>query len=304
MIKIVNLSEGQEDFFLLQIIRETGSKVNILIDGGKSEKKCRDKLKEYEFEKLDYIILTHIDSDHIHGLMGLFDKHDDKYKDTVIVYNKFINGMVSYKQAEKFEKMIENRNILVSYKEYQDNKGDIIFLSKSQRQKLKRNKEKIYITFLSPLREVVENLYNAYHYYKENNKIIPNNAEIVNRSSIMFLLEYKNSAILMLGDGYISDIIKSIDLLSDEKNAFEPIKKVSLIKLPHHGSAENNTELHSLLLKIHCEMFILTNSDESNVQIHESLKNELKGKDIYSANLCEKYEGLKVVCKREIEIKE
>ena len=120
----------------------------------------------------------------------------------------------------------------------------------------------------------------------------------------MFLLEYKNSAILMLGDGYISDIIANIDLLSDETYAFEPIKKVSLIKIPHHGSDENNTELHSLLLKSHCEMFILTNSDESSVQIHENLKSELKGKVIYSANLCKKYEGLKVVCKREIEIEE
>lgn len=284
MIRITNLSEGQEDCFLLQVCKKNSLKVNILVDGGRSKIRCMNMLERCEFDQLDYAILTHIDSDHIQGLIGIFESSSEKYRDTIIVYNKFINGMISYRQAENFEKIINKREIIVSYKEYQTNTGEISFMSVCQRKKLRKEKDKIYITFLAPSKEAIENLIDAYRVCKEFKKNKTNNAEIVNGSSIMFLLEYENSAILMLGDGYISDIISSMKLLANAEDTYEPIKEINLIKLSHHGSEKNNIELDSLLTIISCKKFLLTNSEKGSVKLEEKLRNQLQGKVVYSTN--------------------
>jgi len=60
----------------------TTDKFNILIDGGMSRtyyRILRDKLEE--LEQIDLVILTHIDEDHIAGLIELFDGKYDKSKE-------------------------------------------------------------------------------------------------------------------------------------------------------------------------------------------------------------------------------
>lgn len=54
----------------------------------------------------------------------------------------------------------------------------------------------------------------------------------------MFILEYQKKSILMTGDGYISDILQSIEQLADPKETVQPIIHFDLIKLPHHGSTK------------------------------------------------------------------
>lgn len=302
MIVINNLSNGQEDMFLISIQRENIPEIKILIDGGKSKKRCIDQLNALSFKHLDYIFLTHIDNDHAQGLLKILDSNQDEYKDTIIVYNKFVNGNISYKQAEKFEKMIENREVIVSYKEYQHNMGDLVFLSVEQRKKLQYDKEKIYITFLSPSKDKINMLYSYYSYYKKNSKIHHNNAKIVNSSSIMFIIEYQNTAILMTGDGYIMDIVGYISDLSDNNLTLYPIKKFNLIKIPHHGSKANNEGLRQLLSKTPCEKFIITNEDKGNIKIEDEIKNVLKEKQIYSSTSCCKYTGLDIKITNKIEL--
>ena len=238
-MKIKNLSKGQEDFFIITIEKEEMQEINILVDGGKSGSRCVKETIESGVKKIDYIVLTHIDSDHIQGLLMLLKKYEN-YNDTIIIYNKFINGLISYRQAEKFEKLIEKKEIIVSYKEYQDNSGMINFLSVNQRKKLVLDNKKVYFTFLSPDQDKVKNLYDYYSYYIEKGKKRTDDAEIVNRSSIMFILEYQKKSILMTGDGYISDILQSIEQLADPKETVQPIIHFDLIKLPHHGSTKNN----------------------------------------------------------------
>ena len=291
MIIIYNLSKGQEDMFLINIKNE----INILVDSGNSQKKCEEKLQGIDLNennKLDYIILTHIDQDHIKGLLGLLKDRKDICENTVMVYNKFINGLISYRQAEAFDKLINGHQVIVSYKEYQDNTGDIIFLSVKQRQKCKIGKGKIYITFLNPSKEKVEELYQNYKYWKKKEKKKSNDAKVVNRSSIIFILEYNEKAILMTGDGYISDIITFIEILSDNELTCVPIKKLDLIKIPHHGSKENNKKLDKILERMSCEKFIITNSTEGNVNIEDELIRMLKNKEIYVSEECNKYDGL------------
>lgn len=300
MLTIYNLSDGQEDMFLINI----ENNVRILIDSGNTMEDCKRKIKELNekennVDMIDYIVLTHIDQDHIRGFLRLLK---DEYDDTVVIYNKFINGLISYKQAEKFEKLIRGHKVVVSYKEYQDNFGDVIFLSPEQRRKYKIKKEEIYITFLNPPKEKIEELYQNYQYYKKTGKKMSNDTKVVNGSSIIFILEYDGKAILMSGDGYIADIIPFIEILSDEKKTYCPINKLDLIKIPHHGSKDNNEKLDKLLEKMNCNKFIITNGDKGNVKIENGLKEILKDKEVYASDNCDKYGELTIKTKCKITI--
>ena len=276
MIKLYNFSEGQEDAFLISI---ENKKLNILVDGGNGSNDIANKLKQNKIENIDYIVLTHIDQDHINGLIKLLEK--ENFSDFIIVYNKFIDGNISFRQAECFEKIIKGFECIVSYKNYQYSKGEIIFLSVEQRKLLEKKENEIYFTFFSPNRDKVKNLYDKYTSNHSGN-------DVINRSSIIFLLEYKNDSILMTGDGYISDIVDISRNLADDEIVYSPVKKINLIKIPHHGSELNNEKLNDLLNIIECEKFIITNKfinyNNSDVVIKENLITTLEKKYIFSSS--------------------
>ena len=285
-LEINNMSSGQEDMFYIKIKTSNGD-INILVDGGRSGNRCIEKIKESGVQKLDYIVLTHIDSDHIAGLLTLLNNSEmnEICKDAVIVYNKFINGLISYKQAEKFEKLIGNHEVVVSYKEYQENSGEIVFLSLNQRLMLKPVDEKVYFTFIAPDKEKVEKLYNNYDYFIKNRRNASRDSEIVNHSSIIFVMEHNQKAILMTGDGYLQDIIPSIKKLAEE--ARSPIKEYKLIKLPHHGSEKNNDGIDELLVYAKCDTFLITFKEKGSVKISKKMVDMLKNKTVYTSEVCE-----------------
>ncbi|SFD08470.1 MBL fold metallo-hydrolase [Butyrivibrio sp. YAB3001] len=307
MIRFNNFSEGQEDFFLIEIV-DNESTTNILVDGGIDPENCLDHIKKNVEGKLDYIILTHIDQDHIKGLLKLLDDKvvESKVKDTVFVYNKFTTGIISYRQAEKFEELIKGREIICSYREYQYNSGNAIFLSAEQRRKLpKKEKSQIYITFLSPTaRKEIELLYDYYQQYKEKHKNPSGNEYVVNKSSIMCLIEFEEALLLMTGDGYLKDILPTIEMLTGPKTIC-PLSKNVLIKIPHHGSYKNNEGLEEIIKLIPCEKFVLTNVDKKSlsknnaVKIADYILNLSQEKTIYSNS---EYEGLNADDKQSIEL--
>ena len=103
----------------------------------------------------------------------------------------------------------------------------------------------------------------------------------------------------MSGDGYIADIIPHIAILSDKEKTYCPINKLDLIKIPHHGSKDNNEKLDKLLEIMNCNKFIITNGDKGNVKIENGLKEILKDKEVYVSDNCDKYGELtiKTECK-------
>ena len=137
----------------------------------------------------------------------------------------------------------------------------------------------------------MQKLYEYYDYYKSRNKRKAGNGKIVNQSSIIFILEYNDYVVLMTGDGYIEDIIEDIKDLSDANKTNDPIEKIDIIKIPHHGSKDNNKQLDELLRRLPCDKFIITNKfkdlKQNDVRINKELIDILNGKTVYSSS----YEG-------------
>lgn len=313
MIEFINFSKGQEDFFLVKFIGDNKVEINILFDGGINSEKCIEHIRDNVDGKLNYIVLTHIDQDHIKGLLKLYTEEEDnnlksKLKDTVFVYNRFVNGIVSYNQAEAFEKMIQGREIICSYKEYQDNSGNAIFLSAEQRRKLpKKEKKQIYITFLSPTdRKEIEPLYDYYQQYKEKNKNPSGNAYVVNKSSIMCLVEYEETLLLMAGDGYFKDILPTFKILTGSQTIC-PISMNALIKISHHGSSDNNEGLDEIIGITQCDKFVITNVEEAQRNGKNSVKVadyilELSKNSSVSVYSNSDYNGLKITKEQSISL--
>jgi hypothetical protein len=62
---------------------------------------------------------------------------------------------------------------------------------------------------------------------------------IPNRSSIMFVAEYAGKRVLLTGDGRANDIVRG--LVRSGLMAPDGVYHVDVLKLPHHGSARNNS---------------------------------------------------------------
>jgi hypothetical protein len=70
-------------------------------------------------------------------------------------------------------------------------------------------------------------------------KRIAPDQSIPNRSSIMFVAEYEGRRVLLTGDGRANDIVRG--LVRSGLMASDGVYHVDVLKLPHHGSARNNS---------------------------------------------------------------
>ena len=280
-IKVHALDVGHGDAVIISLKNEKCVR-NILIDGGKATRgpnKINEKLKEVK--SLDGIIVTHVDNDHIGGVLNFIkDINDTKdklkkreklffleeVKEFFVIFNKFDDNLISYKQGRtlqdqliSFKKALrlfygKKCKLLKSYDIAKEIVLDgespgipIIIHSVSTRSKVDLiDNSKAYITILTPSKEdVIKNMVN-WNECEINNK--KSNAEIINKASISFLLEYADKKVLISGDAYIKDILNNLELIGRDK-----ISKIDLIKLPHHGSYENNIRLKELLNNYNCE---------------------------------------------------
>ena len=77
-MKITMMKAGYGDCFLIETKKNDGLPYNILVDGGTGDSyDGREKNRDYFFpylreNKIDLMILTHIDDDHIKGIQRLF----------------------------------------------------------------------------------------------------------------------------------------------------------------------------------------------------------------------------------------
>ena len=261
---------------------------NILIDGGIGDtyqnrlKRKGDLFGVVEYirnsnQKIDLLVLTHLDDDHIGGLLRWLNK--DKEASTLIKKVWFNSG----KEIAKELNIEENQDLNIEIKEGEDDfytstKQGIKFeeyLSKNQLwdgKIIKQGNEidllGLKFKILSPNIESLKNLLEVYKkeedyftsggefdfetslkdFIKEESKPkfkFKEDKSIPNGSSIAFVMEYQGKNFLFLGDAHPSVVVEGLNKFDiDKENTLE----AEIIKISHHGSKHNtNSELLSII---------------------------------------------------------
>ena len=271
-----------------------GARKNILIDGGPAKtfefrtsprplKLCLNEIKS-KSEFVDLLILTHVDDDHIGGLLVGFNKPgylSDLTKEVwfnsgKLVFNHFnqplgdsnyvilknnVGGNTSIAQGVKLENYLEEKNttspiwthpLIKAGDEFERFGCKFKFLSPSL-EKL----EKLLVVWEK--KKAVSNTSGANKDYSNSLEELilvdefKEDNSIHNGSSLAFIFEYLDKSLLLLGDAHPSVIVANLRLLGYSVN--KPLK-IDYVKVSHHGSKANtNDELLSLL---DCNNFIIS----------------------------------------------
>ncbi|MHA4265466.1 ComEC/Rec2 family competence protein [Bacillus cereus] len=282
-IKIKVLPAANGDSILISLGSKDEKKFNILIDGGRGRVCHRKLVKELEQikdmdERIDLLVVTHIDDDHISGILKLFRKG---YLDESTIKHCWFNSgeLISRELAGVSditrELPLEPDEKEVSYTQGWTLENKLKELKCWHDKLIVNNMEfefgEIKMTILSPDIPTLERLQKKWEIEVEKNKKVSATIEesrsfdevfnanfkedtsLPNRSSIAFLLCYKGKKLLMLGDAHPTVIYESLTKLGySESNKLS----VDIMKVPHHGSKGNiNRELLSI---INCSRFIIS----------------------------------------------
>ena len=225
---------------------------NILIDGGFGityEEQIKPQINKIK-NGLDLVVLTHIDEDHICGLIEMIKndrKNTAKIKELWFNSTKSIqvrknrNVSVSYGQGLTFDDLLKEHDVPVNNK---------IFLTDSDNQKKYTINDEIALQLLSPYESDLRILEEKEPKNQNPTECLKNKATQVstkfgndkrppNKSSISFILKHDRKEFLFLADANIDVINRSLRNLGyTEENKL----KVEFVKLSHHGSLENINE--------------------------------------------------------------
>ena len=275
-------------------------KTNILIDGGYGEtyeKEIQPKLNE--LESIDLVVLTHIDADHICGLIELVE-HDKSNREKIkelwfnsprsIEIEETKDVEVSSGQAVLFH------DLLIRYAI--PTKDNIYLANQNFRQEYLFNND-IKLNILSPFSDDLSELKRKHPVNQKVQKCRINKAtwsanekidyretplneidissiefgksgNVANNSSIAFLVEHESKKYLFLADANIETINKSLKALGYSK---DNRLVVEFVKLSHHGSRNNIN--NDFLDIIKTDNFITLTDGKSEQNKHPN-------KDIYS----------------------
>ncbi len=255
---------------------------NILIDGGIGDTyknssnvkgdlfKMIEKIREKK-EKIDLLILTHFDDDHIGGILRWLNKDKDAFKLIEKVWfnsgkeiakkfeseeNKELeieiieganNFYTSPKQGIKFEKYLRDKNLWEGEILEQGTEYDLFGLNfkilSPNNEKLDKllklyEKQKDYFTsgdeydFQTSLKDFINEESQLDFNFKED-------SSVSNGSSIAFIMEYKNKSFLFLGDAHPTVVIEGLNKFGKNK---DNQLTVELMKVSHHGSKFNTNK--------------------------------------------------------------
>lgn len=275
MITINNINVKQADCILVQFEKE-GKYFNLLVDGAYKKDDVSITLNEILGDQnIQGVVVSHLDADHISGVLNLVETKYSKIKDAFLLFNKFDSDLISYKQAkaleQRFGENYTDKKLIKSYEESfsqelleqlngNDNFLHVRIYSLTQRQmKEDINQDIVNITILGPSKEHAKRFM-----HKWNKNAV--DGKIINQSSIMLLLEFENKAVILSGDGYCSDIKDAIDEIKD-------LNKIHVIKAAHHGAVNNNDALTDLVTRYKVEhvFFTIDESKYNKSEEHPSL---------------------------------
>lgn len=254
------LRAGKGDAFILIWGKERSK---ILIDGGTPivYKQIREKITA--LSELKAVFITHIDYDHIGGIIRFIG---DKRRKNQIECPIFINtpNLVLVPSDDPKVGIKHGTQLIELLDEYNLNYQHVI---QEEMDKIVFNG--LHLTILSPNKQIIERLisdWTADEIYQEylktkrstESKVSNNHREIrsvdeiimdserikewsddlINSSSISFIAEYEDVRILLLGDAHPDIVSQSLKRLGySESKKLE----VNAIKVSHHGSKHNTT---------------------------------------------------------------
>ncbi|MCS7472478.1 ComEC/Rec2 family competence protein [Myroides odoratimimus] len=272
----------------------------ILVDGGTAQTfKYSLKAELKEITHINLLVLTHIDSDHIAGLIALFK---NSLVDKIQIDEIWINN----------PDLVEiNNGELISVRQG-DNLKNLI-LEKKPKTKLTQvsildeviSRSGIEFTILSPTNEIINELYTRWETLRvletqqnksnissvqnsniqsleDLNKIpfFPDKSiseDIFNASSIAFLLKCSDVSILLLADSRPEIIAQSLERIGI--NESNPLS-VDYVKVSHHGSLNNTSQELMRLIKS-SNYLISTNGGTAN---HQHPSRETISRIVYNSN--------------------
>ncbi len=271
-----------------------------LVDGGPStvyRKHLRNELRLINSAggHLDFVALSHIDDDHVKGLLDFTDelcKQKESGKPLTItidalLHNSFIQTM--------------GADVMDGYRSWMDlnpSKEKSIFkVDRSERSifqgdKLTRSAEKLEIpinpgidfsepislgdskssfTFgnltlqvLGPTERNLESLQQAWLEWLEQqgskDLLAPSDQTVPNVSSLMFLARVDEKKILLTGDGRSDDLVEGLRKagLTDSQDCMH----VDILKLPHHGSLRNISR--DFFYKVTADCYVISANGRDN----------------------------------------
>ena len=272
-----------------------GQPRNILIDGGPSKaytykrkekalKKALKLIKDAN-QRIDLLVLSHVDDDHIAGLLagfkngGYLEQLTDKvwFNSGKLIFDHFnqdpddsnlvdfgnnltdtdADNQTSIGQGVKFEDYITERGIW-------DHElilaGQIHQMFGIKFTMLSPTEDKLSKLLVKWEREAPDSITsNAKKDYNQTfaelleDDVFKEDKSIHNGSSIAFIFEYDDKRLLLLGDAHNDVIVNSIRQLGFNENNPLPL---DYVKLSHHGSQYNTSA--ELLNLIKCRNFIIS----------------------------------------------
>ncbi|WP_426370277.1 ComEC/Rec2 family competence protein [Pseudocolwellia sp. HL-MZ7] len=281
---VVRVLEANHGDCILVSHEGASGTVNILIDGGTSTTfkygprqrydgalcNVLDELKN-KGQHIELAVLTHIDDDHIHGLIKAFETPDYL---SDLVKSIWFNSSRLITQHFNAPEIPEN-NILLADDSPQTSRRqgkeleallDEVGCDRTPLIKVGQvhNVGPFKLTVLSPNQNQLEHLLHIWPSEEESGATAAHNndydlsleeiweadefksdSSVYNGSSIAFLLEIDNKKMLFLGDAHDQIVVDNIKELGfSETNKL----KLDLVKISHHGSQYNtSSEFLSLL---------------------------------------------------------
>jgi len=269
MLKIKVLPAGCGDCILISFGEEKDIK-NILIDGGAGtvyDDVLRNEIVKIrsEKQKIDLLIVTHTDTDHIGGIKKFIE--DESLNDCIkeVWFNSWRNF-----EGKPVKLSHDTQEISAGSAKTLENKlfKMNIWQDKLIAQGISRKYNKAKITVVSPNQDSLESFRG---YLKEEFLIsesddrkkkievlqirdFKENTAIANGSSIAFVFEYGSKSILFTGDSFPSIVLEGLekmDFINKSKKA-----KFDYVKLSHHASKYNTSD--EFLKNIECNNYIVT----------------------------------------------
>ncbi len=264
-VELIVCDVGQGDAILLQ-----QGQFQLLIDTGPDEAvlSCLNQHLPFLDKKIDVLVLTHYDDDHIGGFASLTESYristifapltDDKQSELFLELNRVFFDLIE--QGTQLKQPILGQQIA-----YQDFSLD-------------QSEPQLLLTFLTPANLEYEFLQNM-HFFQadprlpetrlsavgEENLVNFSKIESTNDRSIALLLEYGQLEVFLSGD------LEEIGELSIVNSGL--IDQVDILKVAHHGSKTSSSELFLSQLRPEIALISVGQNNQFNHPSPEVLAN-------------------------------